>query len=65
MSKNVAGTSVPRSEQITATRDYRALQQTKILHVDCWTSGLLVFWTAGLLSEGEQTRRPEDQKTLV
>jgi hypothetical protein len=27
--------------------------------------GLLDFWTAGLLSEREQTRRPEDQKTLV
>jgi hypothetical protein len=53
MSTKVAGTGVPRSEQITPTRDYRAQQQTKILHVDCWT--------AGLLSEGS---RPEDQKIM-
>jgi len=46
MSKKVAGTSVPRSEQ------------TKILHMDCWTSGLLVSCRSGSRPEDQKTRKP-------
>jgi hypothetical protein len=49
---------MPRSEQIIATRDYRAQQQTKILHVDCWTSGLLVSCRRGSRPEDQKTRKP-------
>src|SRR5271169_5992631 len=58
MPKKVAGTGVPRSAQITATRDYRAQQQTKILHVDCRTSGLLVSCRTGSRPEDQKTRKP-------
>ena len=55
MSKSSGGTRVRRSQQIAATCDHRAKQQTKTLHVDCWTSGLLVSC--------REWSRPEDQKT--
>lgn len=46
-------------QQIAKTCDHRAEQQTKILHVDCWTSGLLVSCREGA---DQKTRRPENPR---